>query len=158
MMLTFFQIPEDLQPIISDAGFFKENTEITTKEILKRYGDIGRGTGMSKTGTGSEPVMVTPPNRSNSSPASAAQIESDQPSHDAARKIPSSVRPVPNNHHDGRPVTVGPSTSGDLASYQSYREGNDSQLSTVQSHGSAHSFPYRPRPSAEPGPMGVTGY
>lgn len=103
----FVQIPEDLQPIINDAGFFKENAEITTKEILKRYGDIGRGTGMQKTGNGSEPVMVTAPNRSNSSPASAAQIETE-PSHDA-QKIQSSVRHVPGGNRE-RPVSVGPTT------------------------------------------------
>lgn len=34
-------MPEDLQSILSDQSLFNNSSDITTKEILKRYGDIG---------------------------------------------------------------------------------------------------------------------
>lgn len=33
------QVPEDLALILNDSGLWSNNAEITTKEILKRYGD-----------------------------------------------------------------------------------------------------------------------
>lgn len=35
------EIPEDLQSILNDPTLFNNSSDITTKEILKRYGDIG---------------------------------------------------------------------------------------------------------------------
>ena len=35
-------MPEDLQEILDDSSLFNNTSDITTKEILKRYGDIGR--------------------------------------------------------------------------------------------------------------------
>src|SRR5689334_13814064 len=40
-MLIYVQVPEDLQSILSDPLVFNNPSDITTKEILKRYGDIG---------------------------------------------------------------------------------------------------------------------
>jgi hypothetical protein len=34
------KVPEDLQSILSDSSLFNNTSDITTKEILKRYGDI----------------------------------------------------------------------------------------------------------------------
>ena len=42
LKLTHFQVPEDLQSMLNDSSLFANNAELTTKEILKRYGDIGR--------------------------------------------------------------------------------------------------------------------
>ena len=36
------EVPEDLQTILNDSSLFNNSSDITTKEILKRYGDIGR--------------------------------------------------------------------------------------------------------------------
>ncbi|KAL8660947.1 MAG: hypothetical protein Q9202_006071 [Teloschistes flavicans] len=36
------EVPEDLQSILNDSSLFNNPSDITTKEILKRYGDIGR--------------------------------------------------------------------------------------------------------------------
>ncbi|KAI4209838.1 MAG: hypothetical protein LQ351_007256 [Letrouitia transgressa] len=36
------EVPEDLQSILNDSSLFNNTSDITTKEILKRYGDIGR--------------------------------------------------------------------------------------------------------------------
>jgi len=38
-------VPEDLQSILSDPTLFNNPSDITTKEILKRYGDIGTNGG-----------------------------------------------------------------------------------------------------------------
>ncbi|KAF4635516.1 hypothetical protein G7Y89_g2572 [Cudoniella acicularis] len=39
------EVPEDLQSILSDPSLFNNSSDITTKEILKRYGDIGTNGG-----------------------------------------------------------------------------------------------------------------
>ncbi|KAL6720785.1 Rho-type GTPase activating protein Rga1 [Lecanora helva] len=36
------EVPEDLQSILNDSSLFNNSSDITTKEILKRFGDIGR--------------------------------------------------------------------------------------------------------------------
>ncbi|KAL9099291.1 MAG: hypothetical protein Q9163_005188 [Psora crenata] len=36
------EVPADLQSILNDSSLFNNSSDITTKEILKRYGDIGR--------------------------------------------------------------------------------------------------------------------
>jgi hypothetical protein len=40
--LTAPQVPEDLVSILNDTSLFNSSSDITTKEILKRYGDIAR--------------------------------------------------------------------------------------------------------------------
>jgi hypothetical protein len=44
-LLIAVQVPEDLQSILSDPTLFNNPSDITTKEILKRYGDIGTNGG-----------------------------------------------------------------------------------------------------------------
>jgi hypothetical protein len=39
------QVPEDLQSILNDSSLFNNPSDITTKEILKRYGDIATNGG-----------------------------------------------------------------------------------------------------------------
>ena len=39
------QVPEDLQSILNDSSLFNNSGDITTKEILKRYGDIAANGG-----------------------------------------------------------------------------------------------------------------
>jgi hypothetical protein len=43
--LMYSQVPEDLQSILSDPSLFNSTSDITTKEILKRYGDLGQNGG-----------------------------------------------------------------------------------------------------------------
>ena len=38
-------MPQDLQSILSDPSLFNTSSDITTKEILKRYGDLGQNGG-----------------------------------------------------------------------------------------------------------------
>jgi hypothetical protein len=42
---NFAQVPEDLQSILNDTSLFTNDSQVTTKEILKRYGDIGANGG-----------------------------------------------------------------------------------------------------------------
>ncbi|KAH0538855.1 hypothetical protein FGG08_004572 [Glutinoglossum americanum] len=39
---TMCEVPEDLQSILGDTSLYSNTADITTKEILKRYGDIGK--------------------------------------------------------------------------------------------------------------------
>ncbi|KAL8936291.1 MAG: hypothetical protein Q9216_005008 [Gyalolechia sp. 2 TL-2023] len=57
------EVPEDLQSILNDSSLFNNSSDITTKEILKRYGDIGRSpaqrpkiTDPANTNTANEPL------------------------------------------------------------------------------------------------------
>lgn len=54
-------MPEDLQSILGDQTLFNNSGDITTKEILKRYGDIG-GNGLARLPT--ETVESSPAGKS----------------------------------------------------------------------------------------------
>ena len=41
---SFSEVPDDLQGVLTDTSLFDGSADITTKEILKRYGNIGKGT------------------------------------------------------------------------------------------------------------------
>ncbi|KAJ6172753.1 hypothetical protein N7470_001820 [Penicillium chermesinum] len=87
------EIPEDLQSILSDPTFFKENAEVSTKDILKRYGDIARGSFSQRPENGGETFTINNSSKHNNN-ATSARIETD-PSQDAAWQMQSSVRHVP---------------------------------------------------------------
>ncbi|KAJ5085118.1 hypothetical protein N7532_009889 [Penicillium argentinense] len=149
---TMCEIPEDLQSILSDPTLFKENAEVTTKEILKRYGDIARGSFSTKPENGGETFTITNQNRSNTTPA-AARIETD-PSQDTAWQMQSSVRHVGGSGHSHSNSTA-PQAGFDFGPPQpGYRRerstSNGSQPSDTQQN-----LPYRTRPGQ--GAMGVTG-
>ncbi|KAJ5217980.1 uncharacterized protein N7498_000079 [Penicillium cinerascens] len=144
---TMCEIPEDLQSVLSDPTLFKENSEVTTKEILKRYGDIARGSFRPE--NGGETFTITPSNRNNQNTPTSARIETD-PSQDAAWQMQSSVR------HVAGPSGHSHSTSDYGAPQPAYRRersasNGSSQQNATDSQG--QNLPYRPRPS----PGAVTG-
>lgn len=152
------QIPEDLQSVLSDTTFFKENTEVTTKEILRRYGDIARGSFSPKASNGGETVTITNSNRAANIPTSA-RIETD-PSQDTAWQMQSSVRHVqsPGGHQHSTSGTPQAGTELAPTASNDYRErstSNGSQQNPMQAEGQSQPMPYRARPGA--GPMGVAG-
>ena len=157
-MLIFpsFQIPEDLQAVLGDTTFIKENSEVTTKEILKRYGDIARGSFSQKTNNGGETFTITNSSRNANAPTSA-RIESD-PSQDAAWQMQSSVRhvqsPVAGNstNTSHAPTDYGPQQPN---VYRERSVSNGSQPNSIQSEGQPQQMPHRTRQGA--GPMGVAG-
>lgn len=155
--LTFFQIPDDLQGILSDPTLFKENAKVTTKEILKRYGDIARGSFSPRPENGGETFTITNSNRNNTTPAASARIEGD-PSQDAAWPVQSSVRHVggPSHSHSNSnapQAQTGFDFNPPQPAYHRERSGsNGSQPSDGQQQ---QNLSYRTRPGQ--GAMGVTG-
>ncbi|KAL2860923.1 GTPase-activating protein LRG1 [Aspergillus lucknowensis] len=144
---TMSEIPEDLQTVLTDSSFLKENSEVTTKEILKKYGDIARGSFSQKPSNGGETFTITNPNRGANVPTSA-HIETDTPQ-DYASQMQSSVR------HVAGPA--GPSHSSSVVppSAKEYGSGMDYSTSTgSQPDGQAQQVPYRARHNV--GAMGVT--
>ncbi|KAL4982755.1 hypothetical protein BDW68DRAFT_49969 [Aspergillus falconensis] len=143
---TMCEIPEDLQSVLSDSNLFKENSEVTTKDILRRYGDIARGGFSQKASNGGETFTITNQSRGANVPTSA-RIETD-PSQDAASQMQSSVRHVPGpggNSH----------SSSAIAPNMDLDKRTRSTSTGSQPEGQPQQLPYRARPNA--GAMGVAG-
>jgi hypothetical protein len=152
---TMCEIPEDLQVVLSDPTLFKENSEVTSKDILKRYGDIARGSFSTRPDNGGETFTIN--SHRNPSTPTSARIETD-PSQDTAWQMQSSVRHVPGPSGHSHSSSIQPQAGLDFgptpppAAY--HRERSHSNGSQGGSEGQ-QGLPYRPRPS--PGAMGVTG-
>ncbi|KAI9798842.1 MAG: hypothetical protein M1825_004965 [Sarcosagium campestre] len=85
-------VPEDLQSILEDSSLFTNNADLTTKEILKRYGDIARNPGPQRTVVAAD----SPPSRSRDGRGNvpvATRVDTD-PSQETAWRNESSVRHV----------------------------------------------------------------
>jgi len=98
----FLQVPEDLQSILSDPTLFNNTSDITTKEILKRYGDIGQNGGPRHQ---VETTEGSPPSKEASSRPMApvlTRVDTD-PSQTYAWQKESSVRHIqePSAPHGG---------------------------------------------------------
>ncbi|KAJ5698807.1 hypothetical protein N7462_000812 [Penicillium macrosclerotiorum] len=151
---TMCEIPEDLQSILSDSTLFRENAEVTTKEILKRYGDIARGSFSTRPDNGGETFTITSSNRNQQSTPTSARIETD-PSQDAAWQMQSSVRHVPGpggSHSHSSSAT--PQAGLDFGPQPGFRRERSTSNGSQPASDNQQSLPYRARPS--PG-MGVTG-
>lgn len=86
-----FQVPEDLAMILNDSSLFSNNAEITSKEILKRYGDRARPPTVN-----SGHAVATAQNGMTSPPGSApmvTRVDTD-PHQQSAWQNESSVRHV----------------------------------------------------------------
>lgn len=90
------QIPEDFQTILSDSSFFNATEQVTTKEILKRYGDMSINGGL-KTSNGDGSTSLSRHNEGSSSGRAQApvftRVDTD-PSQQNAWKKESSAPPV----------------------------------------------------------------
>jgi hypothetical protein len=88
-------VPEDLQSILSDQTLFNNTSDITTKEILKRFGDIGSNGGPRHQVEATE--SSSPSGRTNKGRALApvvTRVDTD-PSQTHAWQKESSVRHMP---------------------------------------------------------------
>lgn len=138
-------MPQDLQSILTDTSLFNRDAEITTKEILKRYGDIGRMPVPQRTPTGLDSLPVrSASNRASNTPV-ATRIDAD-PSQATAWQMQSSVRHVqPLQTNDGSELRPQQppirSDSGDSYHSQGYPQPQQQQA-----------MAYRPRP-----PVGQSG-
>ncbi|KAI9811421.1 MAG: hypothetical protein M1832_000890 [Thelocarpon impressellum] len=125
------EVPEDLQSILSDNTLFNGSAEITTKEILKRYGDIAKSPGPRRT------VVTTdsPPPRSKDGRGAgpvATRVDID-PSQASAWQMESSVRHV--QAPGPAPWNASGTSSLNTPTQSQYDLGNPTS-------------PYRPRPGS----------
>lgn len=154
---TMCEVPEDLQSILNDTSFFKDSADITTKEILKRYGDFGKGSFAQKVTPGDMPGSGSS-SRGNNTPVTA-RIETD-PSQATAWQMQSSVRHVqpPGANAAARRSMQPPEAEFGRGSLD-YRDrsGSASNEQPVgrPSQSDSQQLPYRPHPGT--GPMGVAG-
>lgn len=148
------QVPEDLQSILNDASFFKDNADITTKEILKRYGDFGKGNLAQKILQSGEMSGSTGSTRSNNA-AATARIETD-PSQAAAWQMQSSVRHVqaPGSSQQSTEHAQQQTQQGDYRD-RSASAASQQAMGRPSQSDAQQQLPYRPH--AGTGPMGVAG-
>ncbi|KAL8871530.1 MAG: hypothetical protein Q9174_002659 [Haloplaca sp. 1 TL-2023] len=173
------EVPEDLQSILNDSSLFNNPSDITTKEILKRYGDIGR--------SAAQQPQITDPSKTNEPLPNSRESNTTNGSNPAARgtapvithvntdpysgnhwQKESSVRHVQNSgqgatpsypkHDQNTPPQGHHDFSNPDSPYHRRQGSSDSQAS----HGSAGRTRYRhsgwgKHGTQGPGPMGVMG-
>lgn len=106
-------MPEDLSLILNDGSLFSATADITTKEILKRYGDRAAGT------TGATAVLKPSPNISNNNNNSNAPTGLNASSTDPTNSPGFSSSTPPPKSRDGRsggPVVTRVDTDPEQAS------------------------------------------
>ncbi|TAQ86105.1 hypothetical protein B7494_g5580 [Chlorociboria aeruginascens] len=153
------EIPEDLRSILSDPTLFNNSSDITTKEILKRYGDIGSGDGPKHQVETVEASSVKDNNGRGALAPMVTRVDAD-PSQAYAWQKESSVRHVqdPNYPHGGgiNNQNNPPHFQGqDLEHHPPYIHRND----TPDSQGDQSRREYRNSGWGRPqnGSVGVTG-
>ena len=130
------QVPEDLLSILSDSNLFENSAELTTKEILKRWTEIGKVPQIT--------TVTTPGPRGQKSRegwTAVTQVNQDP----QAWQNESSVR-----HVGPGSMTYGPSPMGTPPQPQ-YQQQGDSQGSPNR-----HSQ-FRNSGLQKQGPLGITG-
>ncbi|KIW38418.1 uncharacterized protein PV06_09383 [Exophiala oligosperma] len=147
----FCQVPEDLQSILSDSSLHAGTAEITTKEILSRYGHIAKGQIQKQTVQPADGSMRSPVSASNSIGPVATRVDVD-PSQATAWQKQSSVRPVQNT------TTAAPGSHNDFnfsAPNSPYVRDRAGSSGSGGSHGGTPSGrqSFQPRP----GQMGIAG-
>jgi hypothetical protein len=90
---NILQVPQDLQSILNDSTLFNGSADITTKEILKRYGDIGKTAGLQLASTTVDAVPIRNSSGRGTNAPMVTRIDKD-PSQATAWQLQSSVRHV----------------------------------------------------------------
>jgi hypothetical protein len=169
------QVPEDLLHVLQDTSLFNGPNELTTKELIKRYGDIAKSPGPQRiVGLQSQQdSRESPPRNKDSRYAgypSAQRIDID-PNQANAWERESSVRHVqgpggfiPNNHSNNNSP---PTHFGVPQSPYHHRQGSSEtqgSSSSLQQRGGNNNNNYRSaspwgqgRPGQDPNQLGVTG-
>ncbi|KAL2444235.1 Rho-type GTPase-activating protein 1 [Exophiala dermatitidis] len=146
----FCQVPEDLQSILTDTGLHTGSAELTTKEILSRYGHIAKGQIQKQTVQAAD-APVHSPSSTNSIGPVATRVDVD-PSQATAWQKQSSVRPVQNVAS----TTSGPANEFNFGTPNSpYARKRAGSNDSAGSHGAAPTGrqSYQPKP----GQMGIPG-
>ena len=163
------EVPEDIQSVLSDTDIFNNMPEVTTKEILKRYGDIAKTPDRRQVTVKVEatdvPIRSPDANGSNSKPGAPAikRIDTD-PNQAQAWQQESSVRHV---HQNGAPSypsanhNTPPQLQTEFANRNNpyhYRAGSSDSL---RSNGTPNRHSHRPsnfqRPGAPNGYINTAG-
>ena len=167
------QVPQDIQSILNDSSLFNNTSEITTKEILKRYGDVGKSTKVHLIADNENAEPPLPQKESNGNARANAPVVTrvDKDPHQAkAWQKESSVRHVQGNggpafssapnYQNAHPQDTPPQVHFEFTSP------NNSYHQRAGSNDSATSFtasgrnPQRQSGWGKPGvtgPMGITG-
>ncbi|KAF2754120.1 rho GTPase activator [Pseudovirgaria hyperparasitica] len=150
------EVPEDIVSMLSDSTLFEISPDLTTKEILKRWGEIGRVPQATITNTQTQRPRSREGKQANG--AAVARIDTVPPQW----QNESSVRHVGGNQH----MTYGPSSAQNTPPQHQhelatpnlpYAHGH-SNGSSESRGGSPHRQPYRSSPGMQKqNPMGITG-
>ena len=139
--LTCCQVPEDLQSILEDTSLFTKESDITTKEILRRYADRPSASAHTPVTNPEKPSLDShdskpngTPNRSTPTPRAAAPIithvDSRDPPHSNTWPKESSV-----SHIEATGATpVYPSTGNTMTSPKAQYEFVESQSPYLHQH------------------------
>jgi len=159
------EVPEDLQSILSDPSLFNNSSDITTKEILKRFGDLGINGGPRHQVETTESSSPSGRSKDSSSRALApvvTRVDTD-PSQTFAWQKESSVRHVqdPNaayntgsqGHNQNTPPHQWQHTDLEAPSPYSHRNGTPDS----QSEGQRREYRNSAWGRTQNGSVGVTG-
>lgn len=163
--LILSQVPEDLQSILSDPSLFNNSSDITTKEILKRYGDIGSNGGprhQVETTQASSPGGRSKDGSARALAPVVTRVDTD-PTQAFAWQKESSVRHVqdpntpynsgPQPHNQNMPPQQWPNADVEAHSPYSHRNGTPDSQAESQRREYRNSGWGRP----QNGSVGVTG-
>ena len=164
-------MPEDIQSILNDSEVFQNNSDITTKEILKRYGDIVKDK-KGPSGTGDDADLT--PMRSQESNGNSSgntrvgapvvtRVDTDPHQLHAWQKE-SSVRHVVGNggptYHSASNQNTPPQHHFDFSNPNSPYHQRAGSADSATSYGTPNRHSHRPSgwsKNSTPGPMGVAG-
>jgi hypothetical protein len=162
------QVPEDIQSILNDNDVFKNNSDITTKEILKRYGDMLKDKKDSGVGFSSGDPAPLRQQESNGNTRVGApvvtRIDTDTHGQNAWQKE-ASVRHIQGNGVPTYPPssnqnTPPPQPHYEFATPNSPYHQRTGSTDSAASYGTPNRHSHR-QPgwgkSSTPGPLGVTG-
>ncbi|KAF2773235.1 GTPase-activating protein-like protein of the rho/rac family [Teratosphaeria nubilosa] len=120
------EVPEDLALILNDSSLFSNSADITTKEILKRYGDRAKAPTITTQHPGAPSA-----NNGTTSPAPVATRVDTDPHMQTAWQNESSVRHVGSDRADGhwqqQPRSGDPQTPPNLPYTSEGRNSQDNQ-------------------------------
>jgi hypothetical protein len=147
-VLTTSQVPEHIQSILTDTDLHNQTEELTTQQILTRYGDIARGqvpvhqrSAQAADGPVPTPLSATS-NRSNNVPV-ATRVDVD-PYQTNAWQQQSSVRHVQASAAPYAPGNPNPDFSAPDSPFVRDRAGSGSSQGSYGPAGGRRSYHMKP--------------
>lgn len=159
-------MPEDIQSILNDNEVFQNNSDCTTKEILKRYGDMlkeKKDSGVNLDNPDSASLRQQESNGSTRVGAPVVTRVDTDPHQVHAWQKEASVRHV---HGNGVPPYPSPPNQNTPPQHYEFKNPNSpyhqrtGSSESAASYGTPNRHSHRPSnwgKSSTPGPLGVTG-